>query len=166
MESQRKTTRKQTSVVTVTVSADTIAKAILPQVTAWLDKYRPAAPAEPGPLLITLPMLVKRTGLSISYWKREIREGRLEALRVGDRRVVRPEVFARWVDALPAAVRMEYEAKGVEARAAALKARGAKAADAKAADPSTAQPQAAAPPSAPPRPPKVAQPEPAGELAP
>jgi hypothetical protein len=106
MAPRLKSTKKRSPVVTLAIDADQIVTAIIERLADWIDQQRPAKVAAPPPLLLTLPMLRDRTGFSISYWKKEIREGRLKALQIGDKRAVRPEIFEAWLNTKPAAIAM------------------------------------------------------------
>ena len=52
-------------------------------------------------ILLTPEDVSKRTNLSRSTVYNEISSGRLRAIRVGARRMLRPEDVEAWVDALP-----------------------------------------------------------------
>jgi hypothetical protein len=103
MQTQRKNARARASAVTLSVDTDAIAKAIIPHLVEWLERRVVPGAASSAPLLLTIPAMAELTGLSQTYFKNEMRAGRLHALKAGDRRVVTPEVFAAWIKALPPA---------------------------------------------------------------
>jgi excisionase family DNA binding protein len=152
MKTRRPYIKSGPSAATLIIDPDPIAKAIVPYLAAFLDERVPAAEPAPNPLLLTIPMLVERTGLSLSYIKRLLQERKIKALRIGDRRVITFEEFQRWVATLPVATTVSLplptpSKRGKRARPASSPT---------SATPEPPQPAELAPPT-PPRPPRRAE---------